>query len=57
MNDYICISMSRYEELLRTKNEYDVLFRAYQNGPAYSLEAVAVAIFGQDNKYRPADQG
>lgn len=57
MNEYICISMSRYEELFRHEMERNILLQSYQTSPAYSMEAVADAVFGKDSKYRPADQG
>lgn len=56
MNEYICISMSRYDEMLRAETERDILLRAYQDSPTYAVQAVADAVFGQDQKYRPDDR-
>ena len=53
--DSVCISRSRYDELIRAEMEREILFHAYQQMSSFSMEPVMDAIFDPDFKYK--DQG
>lgn len=50
--DNVCISRSRYDELIRAEMQREVLFHAYQQMSAFSMEPVLDAIFNPKFKYQ-----
>lgn len=50
--DTVCIPRTRYDELIRAEMEREVLFHAYQNMTAFSMEPVMDAIFNPGFKYK-----
>lgn len=55
--DTVCISRSRYDELIRAEMQREVLFHAYQQMSAFSMEPVMDAIFNPDFKYKAKGSG
>lgn len=51
-NNSICIPRSRYDELIRTEMEREILFRAYQSVGTFNMESVMDAIFNSKFKYQ-----
>lgn len=50
--DTICISRSRYDELIRAEMQREILFHAYQQMGSFSMEPVMDAIFNPKFKYK-----
>lgn len=50
----VTISRSRYDELIRTEMEREILFHAYQNMNSFNMDSVMDAIFNPKFKYREA---
>lgn len=50
--DTICITRTRYDELIRAEMEREILFHAYQLTSAFSMEPVMDAIFNPKFKYQ-----
>lgn len=55
--DTVCISRTRYDELIRAEMQREVLFHAYQQMTAFSMEPVMDAIFNPDFKYKAKGSG
>lgn len=55
--DTVCISRTRYDELIRAEMQREVLFHAYQQMSAFSMEPVMDAIFNPDFKYKAKGSG
>lgn len=55
--DNVCIPRSRYDELIRAEIEREILFHAYQQMGAFSMEPVMDAIFNPDFKYKAKGSG
>lgn len=55
--DTVCIPRIRYDELIRAEMEREVLFHAYQQMTAFSMEPVMDAIFNPDFKYKTKGSG
>ena len=55
--DTVCISRIRYDELIRAEMQREVLFHAYQQMSAFSMEPVMDAIFNPDFKYKAKGSG
>ena len=56
-NGAVCISRTRYDELVRAEMEREILFHAYQHTSVYSMEPVMDAIFNPDFKYKGNGSG
>ncbi len=50
--DTVCIPRTRYDELIRAEMEREVLFHAYQQMTAFSMEPVMDSVFNPDFKYK-----
>ena len=50
--DNVCISRSRYDELIRAEMEREILFHAYRLMNSFSMEPVLDAIFNPDFKHK-----
>lgn len=55
--DTVCIPRTRYDKLIRAEMEREVLFHAYQQMTAFSMEPVMDAIFNPDFKYKAKGSG
>ncbi len=51
-NGAVCISRTRYDELVRAEMEREILFHAYQLRDGFSMDPVMDAIFNPKFKYR-----
>ena len=54
-NGAVCISRTRYDELVRAEMEREILFHAYQTMDKYDIEHVLDAVFNAKFKFNPLD--
>lgn len=51
--EHVSVPLHRYEELVRSETELEILLRAYQQQSNYQLEYVLQAVFGSRNPDEP----
>ena len=54
-NGAVCISRTRYDELVRAEMEREILFHAYQTMDKFDIGYVLDAIFNSKFKFNPQD--